>query len=328
MVRKKKTTGKKTGGFGGFFSKQKKKRQPKARPSFVTGLKVALTILFLTVLAGGGAMGLLYLDRYVKAAAAEEIPEGTVVFKRPPIWLNQEWKDWIQETLGSATFPLDIDSAEIIFEKLQPVSWFKDLTVQTEPNGINVYAEYRRPVGLVTSGNKKLYIGDDMAVMNYIPITAIPVIEIKGASSKAPVPGQVWLAEDAKAAVELLNLLYRIDQLYQQQTEAQKNRKTPSPGGRIPQKPLLNEIESIDVSNFAGRKSSSSDKPHLVLNVKDGTKVYWGAAWGQAATAFEADEKTKLDRLYQWFMEHNNTLQGTAPIIELRWLEDSIPRPR
>ena len=87
-------------------------------------------------------------------------------------------------------------------------------------------------------------------------------------------------------------------------------------------------IESIDVSNFAARKSTSMDRPHIVFNVKDGTKVYWGAAWGQAATAFEADDKTKLDRLYQWFMEHNNTLQGTVKIIELRWLEDGVPRPR
>ncbi|MHC4883264.1 MAG: hypothetical protein ACYTCV_11825 [Planctomycetota bacterium] len=321
MARKKKTTRKKTGGFGGFFSKTKKRRKTKNRPSFATGVKVALTILFLTVLVGGGAVGLIYLDRYVKAAAADEIPEGTVVFKKPPTWLNQEWKDWIQDVLGSAAFPLDTHSAQIVSGKLKPVAWFKDLTVQTEPNGINVYAAYRRPVGLISSGKKKLYIGDDMAVMNYIPMAAIPVIEIKGASTKAPEPGQVWLAEDAKAAVELLNLLYRIDQLYQQDTGT-------STGGKIPEKPLLNEIDSIDVSNFAGRQSRSHDKPQIVLNVKDGTKVYWGAAWGQAANAFEADEKTKLDRLYQWFMEHNNSLQGTVKIIELRWLQDSIPRPR
>lgn len=321
MARKKKTKIKKTGaGFGGFFSKSKKSRKPKDGRSFVTGLKIALTILFLTVLAGGGAVGLIYLDRYVKTAAAEEIPEGTVVFKKPPIWLNQEWKDWIQGVLDGATFPLDEQRAKIIFEKLTPVAWFKDLTVETEPNGINVYAEYRRPVGLVTSGRNKFYIGDDMTVMNYIPMTAIPVVEIKGASTKTPEPGQVWLAEDAKAAVELLSLLYRIDQLYQQEMEKGK-------GGKIPEKPLLNEIDSIDVSNFAGRKSRSHDKPQIVLNVKDGTKVYWGAAWGQAAIAFEADEKTKLDRLYQWFMEHNNSLQGTVKIIELRWLQDSIPRP-
>jgi len=325
MARKKKTKTKKT---GGFFSKKKTHRKTKNRPSFATGLKVALTILFLAVLAAGGAVGLRYLDRYVKAAAAEEIPEGTVVFKKPPIWLNQEWKDWIQETLGSAAFPLDASTAQIVSEKLKPVAWFKDLAVQTEPNGINVYAEYRRPVGLVTSGGKKLYIGDDMTVMDYIPMTAIPIVEIKGASTKAPELGQVWLAGDAQAAVELLNLLYRIDQLYQQEMEQQKTRKTTSPGGKIPEKPLLNEIDSIDVSNFAGRKSSSHDTPQIILNVKDGTKVYWGAAWGQAATAFEADEKTKLDRLYQWFMEHNNTLQGTVKIIELRWLQDSIPRPR
>lgn len=328
MGKKKKTTTKNTGLFGGFFSKPKKSRKAKDRPSFVTGLKVALTILFLTLLVGGGAVGLIYLDGYVKAAAAEEFPEGTVVFKKPPIWLNQEWKDWIRDVLGGAAFPLDEDAAQTISEKLKPVAWLKNFTVETEPNVINVYAEYRRPAGLLSSGTKKLFIGDDMAVMNYIPMTAVPVVEIIGASTKAPQPGQLWNAEDVQAAVNLLNLLYRIDQLNQQETEQQKNRITPSPGGKIPEKPLLNEFASIDVSNFAGRKSTSMDRPHIVFNVKDGTKVYWGAAWGQAATAFEADDKTKLDRLYQYFMEHNNTLQGTVKVIELRWLEDSVPRPR
>ena len=328
MAKKKKTTRKKTGGFGSFFSRKKKGRQPKGRSSLITGLKIALTILFLTILVGGGAVGLIYLDRHVKTAAEYEIPEGTVVFKKPPIWLNQEWKEWIERVLGSATFPLNTDSAQIVYDKLKSVAWFKDLSVQTEPNCINVYAEYRRPVGLVHSGNTKLYISDDMAVMNYIPMASIPVIEIKGTSSRAPEPGQVWLAEDAKAAVELLTLLYKVDQLYQQEIEKQKNGGTVAPDNTIPEKPLLNEIESIDVSNFAGRKSKSAEKAHIVLNVKDGTKVYWGAAWGQATVNFEMDEKIKLERLYQYLVDHHNTLQGSAKIIELRWLEDRIPRPQ
>lgn len=328
MARKKKTTRKKTGGFGGFFSKKKKRRKSKDRPSFMTGLKIALTILFLTILAGGGAVGLIYMDHYVKTAAKNETPEGIVVFKKPPIWLNQEWKDWIEDILGGATFPLDAHSAQTISQKLGTVAWFKNVAVHTEPNRIDVYAEYRRPVGLVGSRNYKAYVADDMTIMNYIPITAVPVVEIKGTSSKAPEPGMTWIAEDAKAAVKLLDLLYMMDLHFRQEQEKRKDKETVSPGDKIPEKPLLNEIESIDVANFNGRKSKSTDKAHIILNVKDGTKVYWGAAWGQAIDHVEAEEREKLAGLYEYFMEHNDTLQGTAKNIELRWPGDSIPRPR
>ena len=331
MAKKKKTKRKKTGILGGFFSKSKKKRKSKDTPSFVSGLKITLTIMFLTLLVGGGAVGLIYLDGYVKTAAKSEMPEGPVVIKSPPEWLhgNQEWRDWVTEILGSSTFPLNEESAYRVYEKLSSVTWFKGIQVQTETNEIAVQAEYRRPVGFVDSKGKKEYVGDDMAIMNYIPITATPVIEIKGTVSKAPKPGLVWADEDAKAAVELLEQLYKAD-LYFHQLGKEKRRNNQSlvSSQKMPEKALLNEIESIDVSNFAGRKSNSSEKPHILLNVKGGTKVYWGAAWGQATVHFEADERDKLTRLYQFFADHDNTLQGSVKFIELRWLENGVPRPR
>ena len=117
-----------------------------------------------------------------------------------------------------------------------------------------------------------------------------------------------------------------MDLHFQQENGKRENAKVSLREKKIPGKPLLDEIESIDVSNFAARKNRSAS--NIILNVTDGTKVYWGAAWGQANVYFEADEKDKLARLYQFFMDHNNTLTGMAKYIELRWLEDSIPRPR
>jgi hypothetical protein len=113
---------------------------------------------------------------------------------------------------------------------------------------------------------------------------------------------------------------------FQQENEKRDDDNSQALEKKIPGKPLLNEIESVDVSNFAARKSRSA--ANIVLNVVDGTKVYWGAAWGQANVYFEADEKDKLARLYQFFMDHQNGLQGAAKYIELRWPQDSIPRPR
>lgn len=327
MARRKK---KKKGGLQSFFSKKKKTKRSKRKntDSFVTGLKVALSIMFLAILIAGGAIGLIYMDRYVKANASNEQSYGSLVLAKPGIWVNEEWKKKVQEITGKGPFLLDENSAKTIAQKVQTLSWMDNIRVETTPEKIIVHADYRRPVGLVRSGrNRKVYLDVDMTVLDYIPVTNIPVIEIKGlASSNIPEPGQTWLAEDAAAAVELLNLLYMADLHFLQEKEKRGNDTMSSPEKKIPKSPLLNEIESIDVSNFAARKSRSA--PNIVLNVVDGTKVYWGAAWNQANVYFEADEKDKLARLYQFFMDHHNTLGGTAKYIELRWPQDSIPRPR
>ncbi|MHC4288444.1 MAG: hypothetical protein ACYSO1_00700 [Planctomycetota bacterium] len=328
MTRKKTKKRKKTSGFGGFFSKKKKRQKRKNSPSFMTGLKVTLTIVFLTTLIAGGAVGLIYMDAYVKTDAITKDPEGTVIIKAPAIWLdnNAEWNAWIEDILGGATFPLNKASARDISQKLESVAWFKNFRVQTKPGCIEVEAIYRQPVGLIETRDEKVYVGDDMVVMNYIPITTVPVIKIDGASSKPPESGRQWQAADAEAAVELLSWLYRMDLHFQQEKMKIDNDTAVPTTKKIPGKPLLDEIEGIDVSNFAARKSRS--KPNIILRVKDGTIVRWGAAWGQANVYFEADEKKKLNRLYEYFVDHGNTLQGTARNIDLCWLEDEIPRPR
>ncbi|MCD6174822.1 MAG: hypothetical protein J7K65_03520 [Planctomycetes bacterium] len=333
MARKKKT--KKTG-LQSFFSKKKKKRSSrKNSASFVSGLKIAMSIMFLTILIAGGAIGLIYMDRYVKNPAkggtgnkSSKIKDGSLKLIDPPIWLNQEWVDKLIATTGGKRFPLNETSAKNVVDRLRTLSWLKNVQVQTTPEYLTVKADYRRPIGLVRLGRgRKICLDIDMTVLDYIPVTTIPVIEIKGlASAKVPKPGQKWLAEDAAAAVELLNWLYTMDLHFQQEKEQGRNDTVSLLEKKIPGKPLLDEIESIDVSNFTTRKSRSAS--NIVLNVTDGTKIYWGAAWNQANIYFEADEKDKLARLYQFFMDHHNTLTGTAKYIELRWLEDSIPRPR
>ena len=327
MARKKK---KKKGGLKSFFSKKKKTKRSKRKDSdsFVAGLKVALSIMFLTILVAGGAIGLIYMDRYVSNAAKGENGEdleGPLKLIDYPAWLNQDWVDTLVATAGGKRFPLDQGWAQKVATRLASLSWLDNVQVQTTPEYLTVKADYRRPVGLVQSGRKrKVYLDADMTVLDFIPVTSIPVVEIKGlASTKIPKPGQTWLADDAAAAIELLDLLYMADLHFQQERGSDT---ASSPAKKIPEKPLLNEIESIDVSNFAARKSRSA--PNIVLNVTDGTKVYWGAAWGQGNVYFEADEKDKLARLYQFFMDHSNTLGAAAKYIELRWPQDSIPRPR
>ncbi len=287
MARRKKT---KKGGLQSFFSKKKKKRSKRKDPaSFITGLKIALSMMFLTILIAGGAIGLIYMDRYVKNAAKEgaddsrpETKEGSLKLIGAPAWLNQDWTTKLIAAAGGERFPLDQDSAQMIAERLAELSWLGNVHVNTTQEYLEVRANYRRPVGWVRSGRKqKVYLDVDMTVLEYIPVTAIPVVEIKGlASTQVPQPGQKWLADDAAAAVELLNWLYTMDLHFQQEKEKRGNDTASLLEKKIPEKPLLDEIESIDVSNFAARRSRSA--PNIVLHVSDGTIGRWGAAWGQA----------------------------------------------
>jgi hypothetical protein len=180
---------------------------------------------------------------------------------------------------------------------------------------MEIVAQYRRPVVKASIGGRTVYVDEKMVAYEALPVTAIAVPEVVGITHRtAPPAGTIWLAEDVKAAMELINILSMMDQ---QMTTA------PAPI----KKPLLDEIASIDVANFAGRKSAS--QPHLVLNVKDGTtQINWGAAWGQAARYLEADEKEKVTTLYQFYVENKNSLQGKVKFIELRQPQTLIPRPQ
>ena len=90
------------------------------------------------------------------------------------------------------------------------------------------------------------------------------------------------------------------------------------------EKPLLFEIDSIDVSNFDGRYSPN--KPHIELYAKDGTRIVWGAEIGKWSEHLEVTDTEKIGRLYN-FYKQNGTLLGTAKYINLCDPQDYIPQP-
>jgi hypothetical protein len=298
-----------------FFAKKKKTRKKKPSASWLHALKIVLAVMFVTVLFAGGAIGMVYLDRHIKTLAAQQKPDGSLKLIDPPTWLNQQWQDTLVKTAGGMRFPLNEHSAKLAAERLSRLSWLENVNVQVTPEYLLVKADYRRPVGMIKAARGRMvYLDSKMRVLDYLPLAAIPIPEIQGlASLQIPEPGLVWKAEDAQAAVELLDLFNKMDLYFLDSSKIQK--------------PLVSDIESVDVSNFAARRSRSA--PNIVLNIKDGTKVYWGAAWGKAAEFVEADDKVKLARLYETFVGYNHTLQVNDKVkfIDLTWLEDA-PRPR
>ncbi len=298
-----------------FFAKKKKTRRKKNNPSWVHALKIVLGVMFVTVLFAGGTIGMVYLDRHIKTLAARQNPDGSLKLLDPPTWLNQDWQDQLVKTAGGMRFPLNEHSAKMAAERLSRLSWLDNVRVQVTPDYLLVKADYRRPLAMVRANRGRVvYLDSQMRAIDYLPLSTIPIPEIQGlASVQVPEAGLVWKAEDAQAAVELLTLFNKMDLHFL--------------NGKKIEKPLVSDLESIDVSNFAARRSRSA--PNIVLNIKDGTKVYWGAAWGKAAEFVEADDKVKLTRLYETFVSYNHTLQvqQKAKFIDLTWLQETS-RPR
>lgn len=292
--------------------KRKKDNAPRVGPS----LRIALTIVGFALLAAGLTAGFMAMERYVKTLPQIQSRTGPLKLINPPAWFDLAWEDQMIQALGGSHFPLDETTAQLVWERLQHIDWLEkdSVRVRITPRHVEVKAAYRRPIVSATVEGRRCYVDEKMIVFDALPVTKIAVPEVVGFRQRSvPSPGTVWLAEDVRAAMELARVLTLMDQ---QMLTAEEPLT----------KPLLDEIASIDVSNFAGRKNPA--KPHLVLNVKDGqTKVHWGAAWGQASRLMEADEKEKVAILYQFYVENGQTLRGTAKFIDLTQPRTLVPRP-
>ena len=275
-------------------------------------LRVALSIVGLALLGAGLSAGFMVMERYVKDLPQVESQAGPLVLKEPtPPWLGPAWTEHIVQAVGGRLFMLDESAARTVSERLGTIPWLYDVHVKTTPKALEISAQYRRPVVSVRIGGRTYYVDDKMVVFDALPVTAISVPSVVGFSQRTvPSPGTVWLAEDIKAAKDLVYILSLMDMQMMSATKP------------IP-RPLLDEIESVSVSSF------SALKPNLVLHVKDGTtQINWGAPWGQAARKMEADEKEKITTLYQFYVENNHSLQSKVRFIELRQPQTLIPRPQ
>jgi hypothetical protein len=253
------------------------------------------------------AVVLLFLsERYLKSV--RPIETGPLVLLNMPKWVSAELKTRIITAAGGDRFKLNEQTAHLVAQNLKSITWLDDVEVQITHNNVSVNAHWRKPLALITKNFESYYIDTELVVLNYIDLPELPVVRIKGAFlSTIPQPGKkLQQDEDLAAAIAVLTLLDRMDR------------------DLVPDRPLLGEIESIDVSNFKGRENSSS--PHIVLYAKDQTQIIWGAEIGAWARHLEAKDEEKLAKLYTYY-EQNGTLMGGARYINLRDPHDKVPMP-
>jgi hypothetical protein len=274
------------------------------------GLAGVVKVFIVVGVLCGIVITLMLLEKYVSRTVPA--PEAAVELELAgvPAWVSEQLKEKVRAAAqGKGERPrLDENTALSVQRNLvRQVVWLDDIRVRTTPDCLRVEGRWRKPVALVQSGPVKFYVDGEQVVLDFVPITSLPIVEIRGLpATKTPPLGEVWQREDLAAAIAILN---RLDQMDRSLT---------------PDKPLLYEIGRIDVGNFNGRENSRH--PHIVLYAKDDTEITWGAEVGKWQQHLESTDEQKLAKLYGYYKQYG-TLSGGAKYINLRDPRDKIPLP-
>ncbi|MCK5001157.1 MAG: hypothetical protein KAS23_16550 [Anaerohalosphaera sp.] len=316
--KKKKKSGFPFFNFGPTTKKKQTKAQKKAaRERLSHRLLITVIIVVVCGIFAGIGFGFYFLEKYVKDVSPVAQATGPLKLMDTPPWFNDDLKLRIKEAAGGSEFPLNANTAGTIGRNLSKLPWLYDINVKTTKDKVQVYTKYRTPLAVVTYNKTKYYLAwkqpenlkedHNFVILDHFPIASLPLVEITGYASRTiPSVGEPWNVDDVYAAIKLIELLQEMDKK------------------STPEKPLLDEIENVDVSNFKELKSKG--KPQIVLYARDKTPIYWGAPLGKAAAYLEASETEKLATLYQHYKDFGS-VQGYKN-IELRYPDKEIPRPR
>jgi len=245
---------------------------------WVSIFKMVAVIFFL---AASGAF-LRYAEGYVETVAP--VQEGGLKLVDVPDWAKSDLRNRVAAVAGGTRFPLTEETAGFVADNLARMSWLADVKVRVTHDSVLVSARWRKPVVVIDihETNSKIYVDQDLVVMDYLPMPHLPIVQAKGVSLRiVPLPGQTFDEGDLKAAVDLAVLLNQMDAEF------------------APKTPLLEQIASIDVSNFKGRVNPGRE--HIVLNTKGKAQIIWGAEIGEYAKLLEANDQEKIASLYGYY---------------------------
>jgi hypothetical protein len=260
---------------------------------------------------GAIVLGIVYWDRFIKKNTSASEDTVAMEIRAVPAWVNEALKEKLSAVARADGIGLQLDDTvagrvQRSIRELFP--WLDGATVRTMHDRLVVEGRWRKPVVFVKRGLDSFYVDRDLVVLDFVEMPHLTITNVQGlaVTGEGPALGQVWQRDDLAAAVELVELLGQWDR-----------QKTPD-------KPLLDEIAAVDVSNYDGRTNSRF--PHIVLYTTDNTEVIWGAEPGKWQRHLEADDAEKLAKLYAYYKEHD-TLLGEVKYINLRDPQDKIHLP-
>jgi len=288
---------------------KRKKKQKAARPG--PSLTSIFKVSAIVCVSAGIVIGLFFLERYVEDAVP--VSEGKVKLQLVgvPTWADEPLKEAILAIArgDGEVLKLDEDAALSVQHNIErSAAWLVEVKVRATHDGLRIEGRWRKPIALVKSGLHKFYVDSEQVVLDFVPLRHLPIVEVKGLSliTANPPAGEAWQRDELAAAITILG---RLDEMDQSVT---------------PDKPLLSEIDRIDVSNFSGREDARH--PHIVLYTKDNTEIIWGAEVGKWQHHLESTDEQKLAKLYGYYKEYG-TLSGGVKYINLRDPQDKIPLP-
>ncbi len=279
----------------------KRKSRTSRQWNWAAMLKVAAVVC---LLAAAGFF-LRYAEGIVRAAYVGT--EGSLILVDVPGWVNWDLKARVAAMAGGNQFPITDDTAAVVARNLRSMVWLDDVRIQVTHDAVRVKAHWRKPVAVIQRGSSKYYVDSDLVALDYMAMPQLPIVEVKGlAGGLPPTMGERYDRDDLAAAVALICLLHRSDEEF------------------APKTPLLEEIASIDVANYKGRKQPRA--PHIIFNTKGDTQIWWGAEIGEWAKRFEAKDEDKLAKLYTYYMKHG-LLNAGVKYINLLDPTDKVPQP-
>lgn len=281
---------------------KKKKRKIAYRPSLMAVLKVAALVC---VVAAVVAV-FVFLKRAIPVSQKTLTPK----LVKPPAWVTEQLEEEIYAAAGvdGQDLKLDTDVARSVQNNLaRRVAWLDNVKVRVTNEQLLIGGQWRKPVAMIKRGLYKFYVDAELVVLDYVPLPDLPIVEVKELSvlPSPPSSGKIWQKDDLGAAVAILVRLAKRDRLL---TDA---------------RPLLYELDSIDVSNFDGRENSRAR--HVILYAKD-VQIIWGAELDKYKQHFESTDAQKIAKLYFHYEEYG-TLQSGVKRINLCDPQDDIPLP-
>lgn len=298
---------KKKSGLFNIFGKSGKKKQKRTKKE--VNWRLIFSMLAVIIVLSGIVVGLYYLNRYVSSTRLNREVD-SVKLLNVPDWVNRKLEERLYNTALSGVEELKIneDTAQLVQRNIDTgFHWLADPVVQVESNTVRISGDWRKPLALVKIGSRKYHIDSELVVLDFIPLPGLAIVRVRGLGGyDIPSPGNAWTRGDLAAAIEILSRLNRMDRMV------------------TPDKPLLAEIETIDVSNFNGRENE--DFAHIIMYARDNTEIIWGAEIGNWQRNLEATDREKIGRLYNYYKE-KGTLLGNVKYIDLRNLQDRVYQP-
>lgn len=285
---------------------RKKRKLAQTRQGLGTLLKIILLVGGLSAVS----IGFVILDQYVRETKNLDEQTAALELINPPVWVSEQLKQKIYAAAraGGEDLRLDDNVGASVQKNIEShVAWLDGIQIQVTNDSLRISGDWKRPVASFEAGIEQFLICSDYFVLDYVPVPALPIVNITGISfRKAPSAGSICKQDDIAAAVELIGRFAKMDEMV------------------ASEKPLLFDIESIDVSNFNGRDDKS--QPHIILYAKDGTQVIWGAELGNWQKYLEATDKDKIANLYEYYHQHG-TIMGGAKFINLQYPQSGVPQP-